>query len=160
MGETETFAVDWAVNNSVLVLTLDRDGSAPTAPPTGCAIADDALDFRATCNSQQPPGVTGITIMETHLGWTGGVDAYENASWLEQNANGQPYADINAWGFPSTDPTLYLAACSANLWGYNCDQPQEFPNLNDPSSVPPPPNEPTPPPPHHPSIQPIHPPAP
>ena len=84
--------------------------------------------------------------METHLGWTGGVDAYENASWLEENANGQPYADINAWEFPSTDPTLYLAACSANLWGYNCDQPEEFPNLNDPSSVPPPPNEPTPPP--------------
>ena len=98
--------------------------------------------------------------METHLGWAGDADAYENGKWAVENANGQPYADINVWEFPSTYPTLYLAACSTNQWGDNCAQPTEFPNLNDPSSVPPPPHEPTPPPSPHPPLIPIHPPAP
>ena len=160
VGSSETFDVYSAISDNVVVLTLARDGSAPPAPPTGCWIANYALDFEATCNSQQPPGVSGITIMETHLGWAGDADAYENGKWAVENANGQPYADINAWEFPSTYPTLYLAACSTNQWGDNCAQPTEFPNLNDPSSVPPPPHEPTPPPSPHPPLIPIHPPAP
>jgi hypothetical protein len=160
VGATETFAVAAAVDNNVFVLTLARDGSAPATPPGGCSIAEYALQFQATCSQEQPPEVTGITIMETHLGWAGGVDAYENGSWLEESANGQPYADINAWEFPSTYPTVYLAACSANIWGYNCDPSEEFPNLDDPSSVPPPPSDPASPPLHHPPIQPVHPPTP
>ncbi|HXW79526.1 MAG TPA: hypothetical protein VEJ84_08505, partial [Acidimicrobiales bacterium] len=134
-GVSEYFDLDWAVNNNNLVLTLARDGSAPPAPPTGCSISAYALDFEATCNSQQPPGVSEITIMETHLGSMGDADNYENGNWTVVNANGQPYADINAWEFPSTDPTLYLAACSLNEWGSTCAAPTEFPNLNDPSSV-------------------------
>ncbi len=44
--------------------------------------------------------------METHLGALGDADAYQNGNWTVVNANGQPYADINAWEFPSTYPTL------------------------------------------------------
>ena len=69
--------------------------------------------------------------METHLGALGDADAYQNGNWTVVNANGQPYADINAWEFPSTYPTLSLAACSMNEWGYTCAPPTEFTNLND-----------------------------
>ena len=120
VGASETFAVSPAVDNDVLVLTLARDGSAPSAPPSGCSISEYALDFEATCNSQQPAGVSEITIMETHLGALGDADAYQNGNWTVVNPNGQPYADINAWEFPSTYSTLSLAACSMNEWGYTC----------------------------------------
>jgi hypothetical protein len=97
--------------------------------------------------------------METHFGTLGDADAYQNGNWTVLNANGQPYAEINAWEFPSTYPTLSLAACSMNEGGYTCAPPTEFSNLSDPSSVPPIPNGPTSPPPLHP-VQPIHPPTP
>ena len=52
--------------------------------------------------------------METHLGWLGGVDADRNGALTVDNANDQPYADINAWEFGPTYPTPYLSACSEN----------------------------------------------
>jgi hypothetical protein len=159
-GASQYFDLYWAVDNNVVVLTLARDGAAPTVPPTGCWIGEYALYFRATCNAQQPPGVTEITIMETHHGWLGSVDANQNGAWEVENTNGQPYADINAWEFGLTYPTLYLSACSENQWGQNCvPQPSEFPNPDDPSNFPTP-HEPTPPPPPHPPLKPVHPPAP
>ncbi len=160
LGDSQYFDLYWTVDNNVVVLTLARDGSAPPVPPTGCCIGEYALYFHATCNAQQPPGVSQITIMETHLGWLGGVDAYENSAWTVENANGQPYADINAWEFGPTYPTLYLSACNENQWGQKCvPQPTELPNPDDPSNFPTP-HEPTPPPPPHPPLKPIHPPAP
>ena len=95
---------------------------------------------RPPATASGPAGVSEITIMETHLGALGNADACRNGHWTVVNANGEPYADINAWEFPSTYPTLSLAACSMNEWGYTCAPPTEYPNLNDPSSVPPPPN--------------------
>jgi hypothetical protein len=159
-GASQYFGLTWAVDNNVLVLTLARNGSPPPVPPTGCWISEYALYFQATCNPQQPPGVTGITIMETHLGWSGTVDAYQDSAWTVENSNGQPYADIDAWEFGSTYPTLYLSACSENQWGQDCaPQPTELPNPGDPSNFSSPTGPASPPRPH-PPLKPIHPPAP